>query len=141
MTIGLSSTIRNSLATALNTAVGASAKIRLYNLGASSRPATGGSIPGTATLLIELTGNAAGFGDVSGAAITLKAVAAGTATGGGSGGLSANFARILTSGSTFCYDADVTVTGGGGDMTMDSTLIQTGATVTPGTITLTVGSP
>lgn len=122
MALGFATTLRTARASQIVAAIDAGAgagKLRLYN---GTRPATGGAVT---TLLAELT-----FSDPCGtvtngvltfSAITSDAMADNTGT--------ATWFRIVDSTGAFVLDGTITVTGGGGDITMTSTSIQAGVTV------------
>lgn len=122
MALGFATTLRTARASQIVAAIDAGAgagKLRLYN---GTRPATGGAVT---TLLAELT-----FSDPCGtvtsgvltfSAITSDASADNTGT--------ATWFRIVDSTGAFVLDGTITVTGGGGDITMTSTSIQAGVTV------------
>lgn len=122
MALGFATTLRTARASQIVAAIDAGAgagKLRLYN---GTRPATGGTVT---TLLAELT-----FSDPCGtvtngvltfSAITSDASADNTGT--------ATWFRIVDSTGAFVLDGTITVTGGGGDITMTSTSIQAGVTV------------
>lgn len=126
MTIALSTTVRNAQMDAITTAAGASAKLIIYN---GTRPASGGAgTTALATLTCASTLGAASSGGV----LTLNAVtsAAASATG------TATWARITTSSGTWVADMDV-----GTDVTLNTTSIVSGATVSVTSGTLTAGNP
>lgn len=122
MALGFATTLRTARASQIVAAIDAGAgagKLRLYN---GTRPATGGAVT---TLLAELT-----FSDPCGTVtngvltfnnITSDASADNTGT--------ATWFRIVDSTGAFVLDGTITVTGGGGDITMTSTSIQAGVTV------------
>lgn len=122
MALGFATTLRTARASQIVAAIDAGAgagKLRLYN---GTRPATGGTVT---TLLAELT-----FSDPCGTVtngvltfnnITSDASADNTGT--------ATWFRIVDSTGAFVLDGTITVTGGGGDITMTSTSIQAGVTV------------
>lgn len=122
MALGFATTLRTARASQIVAAIDAGAgagKLRLYN---GTRPATGGTVT---TLLAELT-----FSDPCGTVtngvltfnnLTSDASADNTGT--------ATWFRIVDSTGAFVLDGTITVTGGGGDITMTSTSIQAGVTV------------
>ena len=133
--LSFATTLRNSIAstvlTSIGSAAGSNAKILLCS---GTRPANGATTP---TPLATFTVTGALFASTSGAVGTLNAIPAVAATGGGAG-TAATWARLTTSANAFVCDMDVTVTGGSGDLTMDNVTVVTAATLTPGTLTLTV---
>jgi hypothetical protein len=132
--IKLSTAARNALLDGLTTTAGGSAKLRIYD---GSQPAGPGTAVSTQTLLAELTCNATFAPSASGGVLTLNSITADSsadATG------TASWFRLLTSGSTAVLDGSVTATGGGGDMTLSSTSITSGASVAISSFTVTAGN-
>lgn len=118
------------MADAITTAAGGSALLRIYD----------GTIPAnvaaaiTGTLLAELTCNATFAPGASGGVLTLNAITADSSAN--NTGTASHF-RILTSGATAVLQGTVTVTGGGGDLTLNTTSIVAGGTVSVTTRTIT----
>lgn len=133
---GFTTTLRNATLNAITTAAGNGAKLLLCG---GTRPATGATTP---TPLATLTCGSPFAGAASNGVLTLTAVGAATASaGGGAPGTVVSWARLTKSDNTFVADFSVTATAGGGELTMDNPAVQTGATITPGTITITDGNP
>lgn len=128
MALGFSTALRNRRLNAITTEAGDAALLRLY---AGTRPATGGT---ATTLLGTFTCGTPFAAAASGGVLTLNAL---TADSNADNSGTASWARLVTNGGTFVADFSVTSTGGGGDLTMDNTVVQAGATLTPGTITIT----
>lgn len=131
MALGLVTTLRNARADAINTAFNAGAGACLIRIYDGTRPATGGA---ATTLLAELTCSDPAAAAASGGVLTLSAVtadASANATG------TASWFRMVDSTAGFVLDGNVTITGGGGDMTLDSLSITIGQQVslTSGTFT------
>lgn len=130
MTVGMSSSLRNSRLDAITTAAGGSALLRIYN---GTRPATGGT---ATTLLAELTCNATFAPAASGGTLTLNAISDDTsanATG------TATWARIVKSdGTTFVLDCSVGTSGS--DINLNTTSIVSGATVSITSAVFTEGN-
>lgn len=128
MALGFATGLRNARADAITTFAGGSALLRIYS---GTQPATGGT---ATTLLAELTMNATFAPSASGGVLTLNAVTADSsanATG------TATWFRIVKSDGT-THVMDGTVGQGSGDLSLDSTSIVSGGTVsisTPRTIT------
>jgi hypothetical protein len=132
MAFGFPVACRNALADALTTYAGSGALLKIFS---GSRPATGGA---ETTKLAQLTFS----GNIAAAAasgvLTLNipqtdtsADATGTAT----------WARITKAdGTTVVTDMSVTATGGGGDLTLDSTSVTLGGTVAITSGSITVGN-
>lgn len=131
MALGLATTLRNARLDAINTAFNAGAGACLIRIYDGTRPATGGA---ATTLLAELTCTDPAAAAASGGVLTLSAVTADSsanATG------TATWFRMVDSTAAFVLDGSVTATGGGGDLTLDSTSTTTGQVVslTSGTFT------
>jgi len=98
--------------------------LRIY---AGSAPANADASLGAATLLAELTFSSTAFPAASAGSITANAISPDTsadATG------TAAFFRVLESdGSTVVLQGTVTATGGGGDLTLNTTSLVTGVQV------------
>lgn len=142
MAFGFSTTLRNQrldlIATALNAGPGAGT-VKLYT---APRPAAGAAV-GSAVLLGTFTLSDPAAASATGGVLTFSAIAADTSAdaGGGTPGTPAVWARFADSTGAFVADCSVSGTGGGGDITMDSVNVQTGAVLTPGTWTITDGNP
>jgi len=122
MALGFATTLRTARASQIVAAIDAGAgagKLRLYN---GTRPATGGAVT---TLLAELTFSDP-CGTVTNGVLTFSAIASDTSANNTG---TATWFRIVDSTSAFVLDGTITVTGGGGDITMTSTSIQAGVTV------------
>lgn len=129
MAIGMSTTLlRNPMLNVWTSAVGNAGKLRLYS---GTRPATNGT---ATTLLGELTCGSPFAAAASGGVLTLNALTADSAADASG---TATWARLLKADNTFVADFTVTATGGGGDLEMDNPVIEAGAVLTPGTITIT----
>lgn len=119
MTIALSTAVRNSRASAIVTAAGASAILTLYS---GTRPASGGTV----TTALSSHTCAATLGTVANGVLTFGAIGSATAAATGT----ATWARLTTSGGTFVADMDVGTTGGSAEVQMATTSIVASATVT-----------
>ncbi len=132
MAIGISPTVRSTMATAILSALDAGAgagKIRLYS---GARPAMGGS---PTTQLAELTLSKPA-GTVSNGVLTFAAItpdSSADATG------TATWARIVDGAGATVVDASVTATGGGGDIQINSTAISIGQKVSCSSAAIVVG--
>lgn len=119
MTIQLALTVRNGLLDYIETAIGASAvlKIRSGSAPADCAAADAGTVLATLNLPADwMAAAAAGSKAMSGTWQDTSADAAGTA----------GHFRLYTSGSTCMLQGTITVTGGGGDMTLDNTVLAAG---------------
>lgn len=130
MALQFSETLRNAMADAITTAAGGSALLRIYD----------GTIPAniaasiTGNVLAELTCNATFAPGASGGVLTLNAITADSSAN--ATGTASHF-RILTSGATAVLQGTVTASGGGGDLTLNTTSIVLGGTVSVTTRTIT----
>ena len=124
MALQLSTSARNALLDAIETATGTSAILRIRTGAPPATPATAdsGTVLATATLPSDwMAAASGGTKALSGTWQDASADAAGTA----------GHFRIYDSGGTVCHlQGTVTATGGGGDMTVDNTSIASGQTVT-----------
>ncbi len=131
MSIQLSTTVRNARLDAIETAVGASAvlKIRTGSAPANCAAADSGTVLATLTLPSDWMSNAAAaVKALLGTWQDSSADAAGTA---------AHF-RIYDSGGSTCHiQGTVTATGGGGDMEVDNTSFAVGQQFTVTSFSLT----
>ena len=133
MTVQLSVAVRNARLDVIETTTGVSAKLQIRT---GAQPANCAAAA-AGTLLAEITcpsdwmsAAAAGSKALSGS-WTIAAVAAGTA---------AHY-RMMDNAGTTCHEqGTVTITGGGGDITLDNTNIANGQTVTITSKTLTDGN-
>lgn len=133
MTLGYNVTLRNAQLNAITSAAGASAVITIYE---GTRPATGASDSGS-TVLAELTCGSTFAAAASAGVLTLNAIT-GDSSANADG--TAQWFRLETSGGTHVMDGSVTATGGGGDMTLNSTSLTEGATVAISSFTVTAGN-
>jgi len=133
MAIQFSTTVRNARLDTIETTISTAPKLRIYSGAAPANAAASA----TGTLLVEIDLPS----DWLAAASSGSKVKAGTWTtgvGGAANGGTAGYFRVLdTAGTTTHIQGTVTATGGGGDMTLDSTSITAGQAVTINTFTLT----
>lgn len=129
MALAYSTAIRNAMLDAITAAAGGSATLKFYD---GTRPATGG----TATnLLATLTCNATFAPAASGGVLTLNAITGANASATGT----ATWARVATSGGTFCVDLNVGTSGS--DLNMTSTSFVSGQPVAVSSFVITEGNP
>lgn len=134
MALSYSTSLRNAQLDAITTAVGASGKLRIYS---GTRPANvAASITGT--LLAELTLGSTFAASASNGVLTLNTITGDSAAD--ADGTASHFRIFKSDGSTAVIDGSVTATGGGGDMTLNSTSITEGATVEVTSFTITAGN-
>lgn len=126
MALQFSETVRNAMLDAIETAIGTDAVLKIYDLTAGAPADTSAAI--TATTLATLTLPT----DWMAAAASAAKAKSGTwsdASADGTG--TADFFRLFASNGTTCHaQGTVTATGGGGDLTLDSTSIAATQTVT-----------
>lgn len=133
MSLQLSVAARNAGIDAYETAVGVSAKLDIY----SGSPPANCAAADTGTLLATLSLPSDWVANASGGSKGL----AGSWTGTGSAAGTAGYFRIKDSTNTTCHmQGTVTLTGGGGDMTMDNTNIASGQSITVNSFNLTAGN-
>jgi len=134
MSLQFSVSVRNARLDAIESTISTSAILKIRTGSAPSDCATGDSGSVLATLSLPADWMAAassGSKAKSGTWQDASADAAGTA---------AHF-RIYDSGGTTCHlQGTITITGGGGDMTLDNTSIAAGQTVTVTSFSLTDGN-
>lgn len=133
MAIHLASDTRNAMADAVDAEIGASGKLIIYT---GSQHATPGTLPsGTALATFSLANPA--FAAASGGSIALTAPATVQGDATGTAGC-----FVVTDGTNVVFDGSVTATGGGGDLTLNTTSITTGVDVdiTSGTFTIPDGT-
>ena len=134
MALQLSVAVRNAMLDAIETTIGTSAVLKIRTGAPPASVATADSGTVLATLSLPSDWMAAASGGtkaLSGTWSDTSADATGTA---------AHF-RIYDSGGTTCHvQGTVTVTAGGGDMTLDTASITSGGTVTITSFTLTAGN-
>lgn len=137
MSMGLSTTLRNARLDLIAAAIDGGSGAGTLKIYAGTQPATGAAITDQ-TLLATLT-----FADpcvasaASGGVLTFDAITGANAAADGT----ATWARAQDSGGTFVADFDVTVTGGGGAITLNTVTLVTGGPVTVTSATLTEGNP
>jgi hypothetical protein len=131
MSLQASVTVRNALLDAIETAIGVSAILKIRSGAAPSdcSQADAGTVLATLSLPSDwMSGASGGTKAKSGTWQDTSADASGTA---------GHFRVYDSSGVTCHMQGNITVTGGGGDMTLDSTAVTSGQTVTITGYTLT----
>lgn len=136
MALQFSVAVRNGMLDSIETTIGQSAILRIYDLTSSAPASCADSISGTVLATVNLPtdwmNNASnGSKTKNGTWEDTSADATGTA----------EFFRIFASDGTTCHmQGTVTLTGGGGDMTVDNTSFVAGQTFTVSTFTLNAGN-
>lgn len=131
MAIQLSTAVRNARLDAIEAAIGVSAKLMFYT---GAMPANcAASTTGTKLAEYDLASDwaaAASGGQKALSSLPLSVTGAASGTAG--------YFRIFASDGTTCHmQGTITVTGGGGDLTLDNTSINSGQTVNVTGFTLT----
>jgi len=131
MALSLATAVRNAMCDAAVDQIDAGSGAGLLRIYTGSRPSSPGDAA-TGTLLAEFTLNDPAFGD-AGASVAGRAdldvdpaIADSSANATGTAG----YARFADSDSNGKIDCTVTATGGGGDVTLNTVSIVSGATVT-----------
>ena len=123
MTVQFSTTVRNGMLDAIETAMGVSAKLQIY----SGAPPANCATAASGTMLVEYSlasdwaaAAASGSKALNNLPLSVTTLAAGTA----------GYYRFVDSAGTTCHEqGTVTLTAGGGDMTIDNTTFTSGQTV------------
>jgi hypothetical protein len=134
MALSFTATLRSNRADEITAAVGGSGLLRIYD---GAVPANVGTAISGQTLLAELTCNATFAPAASNGVLTLNSItqdSSANATG------TATFFRLTTSGGTAVVQGTVTATGGGGDLTLNTTSISSGAAVSITSFVITEGN-
>lgn len=131
MTMQASAAVRNALLDAIETAIGASPKLRLR----TGAPPANVAAASTGTVVAEMTLPADWMANASGGTKSLSGVwqdasadAAGTV---------GHFEIVASDGVTRHLQGTVTVTGGGGDITLDNVNVNAGQSISITSFTLT----
>ncbi len=135
MALSFSDALRNARANAITTACDAGSGAAVLEIRTGSKPASPDDAA-TGTLLASVKLNDPSFGSSSDGVITLDVDPATADSSADATGTAAHF-RIKTSAGTGVVDGTVTATGGGGDLTLNTVSLVSGAsvTITSGTIT------
>jgi hypothetical protein len=134
MTLRYNSTLRTAQATAIATEAGSGAQIKIYT---GTQPASVATAP-SGTLLGTLTVSGA-FGTASAGVLTFSTVTSDSSAD--ANGTAGWFRTMKSDGTTGVFDGSVTVTGGGGDMQLNTTTVTLGGTLGITSGTITVGNP
>lgn len=134
MAIQLSTTVRNAILDAVETAIGTSAVLKIRTGAAPANVGTADSGTVLATLSLPsdwMAGASSGSKALSGTWQDTSADATGTA---------AHFRIYASDGTTAHMQGTVTATGGGGDLTLDNTSIASGQSITITAFTIAAGN-
>lgn len=133
MGLQASTTLRNAIAAAVETTLGASAKLQIRT---GAKPANCAAAD-SGTLLVEIDVPADFLSAPSGGAVTKIGTWANNAVAAGDQG---HFRFKDSTGATTHLQGSITVTGGGGDMTTDSLAIVVTQLVSVSGFTITTGN-
>jgi hypothetical protein len=137
MALQYSTTLRNNQLDQAEATTGASAKLQLRS---GAAPANCGAAD-AGTLLCEITLPSDWMNAASAGSKTKLGTWTGTGAAGAGSGTNAGHFRIKDNAGTTCHiQGTVTITGGGGDMTVTNPSIAVGQTVTVDTFTLNAGN-
>ena len=126
MSFQTSDTVANSMLDAFETAIGTSAVLKIYDLTASAPANCAASITGTVLATLSLPSDW-----MAGASSRSKAKSGTWQDASADAAGTADFFRLFASDGTTCHaQGTVTVTGGGGNLTLDNTSIASGQSVT-----------
>lgn len=129
MALGLSTAARNALLDSLNSVIGTSGLLRIYD---GSRPATGGT---ATTLLAELALSSTALASASSASAAFNSItndSSANATG------TATWFRIVTSGGTHVIDGSVGTSGA--DLNFNTVSFVAGATIAVSSLSISAGN-
>lgn len=134
MALKYSTTVNNARLDAIETAISTAPVLRIYTGAAPAAP----SDAATGTLLVSMTLPSDWMAAASSGA---KAKSGTWSDSSADGSGTAGYFRIWDSGVATCHvQGSVTATGGGGDLTLDTTTIVAGQVVTVSTFTLTASN-
>ncbi|HEX4843199.1 MAG TPA: hypothetical protein VFV57_05970 [Limnobacter sp.] len=138
MTIQYSTTLRNAQLDQIETVTGVTPELRLYS---GAIPANAAAAP-TGTLLVQMSLPSDWMAAASGGIKAKSGSWSGSGLAGAGTGTAVGYFRIYDSTGTTCHiQGTVTVTGAGGDMTMDNTNVAQNQVVTVNTFSVTAGNP
>lgn len=134
MTLRYNSALRTAQATAIATEAGSGAQIKLYT---GTQPASvAAAVTGTLLGTLVVAGT---FGTAATGVLTFNTVTSDTSAD--NPGTAGWFRVMKSDGTTGVLDGAITATGGGGDMTLNTTTVTAGGTIAISSGTITVGNP
>jgi len=137
MTIQLSTAVRNARLDSIETTIGVSPKLRIYS---GAQPANCAAAR-TGTLLAEIACPSDFMAAASAGAKSIAGSWTTTGLAGAGAGTNAGHYALMDNAGTICHEqGSITVTGGGGDLTLDNINIAQNQTVTVTTWTKTDGN-
>ena len=126
MSFQTSDTVANAMLDAFETAIGTSAVLKIYDLTSGAPANCAAAITGTVLATITLPSDW-----MAGASSRSKAKSGTWQDASADAAGTADFFRLFASDGTTCHaQGTVTVTGGGGNLTLDNTSIASGQSVT-----------
>ena len=134
MTIQMSTSVRNARLDSIETTIGVNARLRLYT---GAAPASCAAAE-TGTLLVEFLLASDWAGAASGGVKSFSSLP--LSAGAAAAGVAAHFRIYDSAGSVCHYQGSVTLTGAGGDMTLDNTNIAASQNVSLTTFNVTEGN-
>jgi hypothetical protein len=140
MAMQLSTGVRNALLDAIETQIGAGARLQIWSGGMPATPATAA----TGTKLAEFALPSDWMAAAAAGSKALLGTWSGTGLAAAGAGTNAGYFRITTSTASQTIaeiQGTITVTGGGGDMTLDNISIAQNQTVVVNSFTLTAPNP
>lgn len=133
MTFQLSTNVRNAMGNTFESTVGTGPLLRIR----TGAPPANCAASRTGTILVSITLPSDWLNAASNGQVTKLGTWQGTASATGAAG----YFEILDSTGTTCHaQGTVTITGSGGDMTVDNTSIATSQTVTVTSFSFTIGN-
>lgn len=134
MALQYSVTLRNSQLDLIESTVGVSALLRLY----SGSPPANCAAAATGTLLVEMALPTDWMGAAAAGVKAKAGTWSGNGTVGAGTGTNTGYFRLVdTTGAVTTAQGTVTITGGGGDMTMDNPNVANNQTVTVSSFSIT----
>lgn len=135
MALQYSESVRNAQLDAVESTIGTAAVLKIYDLTAGAPANCAAAITGTVLVSITLPSDW-----MAGASSGSKAKS-GTWQGTASGTGTADFWRLFASDGTTCHaQGTATVTGGGGDLTLDNASIASSQVVTVSSFSISAGN-
>lgn len=140
MGVNYSTAVRIAMLDSIETAIGSGPKLKFYT---GSKPSIcSDASTGTVVSILTLTGD---FMSEASAASNVVTKAKNPASAWSAAALNTNtigYYRIYNSSETVCHEqGTVTITGGGGDITLDNNVVSVGQTITITSKVITAGNP
>jgi hypothetical protein len=137
MPIQYSTALRNNQLNQIESTAGTSARLRLY----SGSPPANCAATASGLMLVDMALPSDWMGDAASGQKSKTGTWSGAGTAAAAAGTNAGYFRITNSdGDTTHMQGTVTISGGGGDMTLDNTNIAQNQVVTVNTFSVTAGN-